>query len=126
MPEENFTEDGKKQEEPEEHPSGKGEASEEGVDAVAILSYLGILCLVPLLAKQDDEFAQFHAKQGLVLFIAEVITMFVVAIPIIGWIIGPIAWIVWVVLSIIGIVHVIQNKRKQVPLVGGFASQLKM
>src|SRR3989339_630004 len=35
---------------------------------VAALSYAWILCLVPLLGKRNSKFAQFHAKQGLVLF----------------------------------------------------------
>ncbi|MBI5144164.1 MAG: zinc ribbon domain-containing protein, partial [Candidatus Omnitrophica bacterium] len=37
----------------------------------AILSYLWILCLVPLILKKENRFAMFHAKQGLVLFIGE-------------------------------------------------------
>jgi len=34
--------------------------------AVSYLSYLGILFLVPFLTQKDGQFAQFHAKQGLV------------------------------------------------------------
>lgn len=45
--------------------------------AVAMLSYLSILCFVPLLLKKDSAFAQFHAKQGLALFISEAIVMIV-------------------------------------------------
>lgn len=40
---------------------------------LAALSYAWILCLVPLLGRRDSKFAQFHAKQGLVLFIIEII-----------------------------------------------------
>ena len=36
-----------------------------------VLSYLGILSLVPLLAKKDDPEVQWHAKHGLVLMAAE-------------------------------------------------------
>ena len=46
--------------------------------AVAALSYAWILCLVPLLGKRDSKFAQFHAKQGLVLFAIELMTTFFV------------------------------------------------
>jgi len=35
---------------------------------MAILSYLSILCLIPLFTKKDNEFVYYHAKQGLVLF----------------------------------------------------------
>lgn len=52
---------------------------------VAALSYIGILFLVPLLVKKESPFAQFHAKQGLVLTIIYVIGGVVFWIPIIGW-----------------------------------------
>lgn len=39
----------------------------------AFLGYWGILFLIPILAKRDNEFAVFHGKQGLVLFILEII-----------------------------------------------------
>ena len=31
---------------------------------LACLSYLGILVLIPLIAARDDEFVQFHVRQG--------------------------------------------------------------
>jgi hypothetical protein len=40
---------------------------------MAAIGYLGILFLVPLLVKKDSPFAQFHAKQGLALFVFAVI-----------------------------------------------------
>jgi uncharacterized membrane protein len=55
---------------------------------VAALSYVSILFLVPLLLKKDSKFAQFHAKQGLVLFIVEIVVMFIAWIPMIGWLVG--------------------------------------
>jgi uncharacterized membrane protein len=98
---------------------------EGGKNLTAILSYIGILFLVPLLACKDNAFAQFHAKQGLVLFIAEIATMFIAWIPILGWLIGVIAWILWLVLSIIGIVNVVGGKQVPLPIIGKFAERFK-
>jgi len=98
---------------------------EEGKDLTAVLSYLGILFLVPLVARKDNTFAQFHAKQGLVLFIAEVATMFISWIPFLGWFVGTIAWLAWVTLSIIGIVNVLGGKRVPLPIIGKFAQKFK-
>ncbi len=92
---------------------------------IAILSYIGILVLVPLLMEKKDEFVKFHAKQGLVLFIAEVITSFFTAIPLIGWFLGPVIWIFWIILSVVGIINVLNGKRSPLPLIGGFANQFK-
>jgi len=93
---------------------------------IAILSYIGVLCLIPLLTKKDDEFVFFHAKQGLVLFIAEVITAFVAAIPFLGWIIAPLASLLWIILSIVGIVNVLGDKTKELPILGKYAVKIKI
>ena len=34
---------------------------------IAAASYIWVLCLIPLLFKRESKFAQFHAKQGLLL-----------------------------------------------------------
>jgi len=93
---------------------------------IAILSYIGVLCLIPLLMKKDDKFVFFHAKQGLVLFIVEIITYFVLMIPILGWIIAPIASLIWLVLSIIGIVNVLGGEMKELPILGKYAGKIKI
>ena len=95
-------------------------------DLTAILSYIGILFLIPLLACKDNAFAQFHAKQGLVLFIAEIATVMISWIPVIGWIVGMICWIMWLVLSIIGIVNVLNGKKERLPVIGKFADNFKI
>ena len=51
---------------------------------LAAIAYLWILCLVPLFLKRDSKFAQFHAKQGLVLFIAELVGTLVFWFPLFG------------------------------------------
>lgn len=38
-----------------------------------VLAYFGPLCLLVLLLRKKSPFARFHARQGLVLFVAEVI-----------------------------------------------------
>lgn len=93
-------------------------------DGIAILSYLGILFLIPLLVRRDDDFCQYHAKQGLILFIAELITCSIAWIPLLGWFIGLCAWIVWLVFSIIGIMNVLQGKKKLLPGIGQFAQKI--
>ena len=41
--------------------------------AMGILSYIGLLVLIPIFAAKDSKFARFHANQGLVLVIAQAI-----------------------------------------------------
>ena len=58
---------------------------------LAAISYLGLLCLVPLFLKKSSPYVQFHAKQGLVLLIAEIIISFVNIIPFFGMIVWGLA-----------------------------------
>jgi len=104
----------------------KLEQKEGKVNPLAVLSYLGVLVLVPLLVEKKDEFVKFHNRQGLVLFICEIATLAISWFPILGWMLGFIAWILWVVLSIIGILNVLSGKKSSLPLVGGLAERFKI
>lgn len=111
----------------EENPQTPGAPAKQGdKNLIAILSYLGILFLIPLLVVKDNPFVQFHAKQGLVLFIAEIATVVIAWIPILGWIAGFILWIIWLVLGIIGIVNVVKGKQAPLPIIGRFAGKFKI
>ena len=41
----------------------------------AVLAYLSIFCIVPLIIKKNNNFVLNHGRQGLVLFVAEVATL---------------------------------------------------
>jgi uncharacterized membrane protein len=52
---------------------------------VAAVGYLSILFLIPLLLKKDSPFAQYHAKQGLYLFIVFFVGQAIFWVPLFGW-----------------------------------------
>lgn len=96
---------------------------------MAILAYISILFLVPLLAAKDSKFAKFHTNQGLVLFIISFawaiisgmlsavflfVPLFNVVVAIIGWLVS----LVLVAFMIIGIVNAATGKAKELPLIG--------
>jgi uncharacterized membrane protein len=73
-----------------------------------VLSYLWVLALIPLLLEKDDPEVQWHAKHGLVLFVAELILWVALAVlgmvPVLGCILVP----VWLALSVaVIVVHII-------------------
>lgn len=116
--------------------------NEEKADAennklMAVLSYLGILVLIPIFAAKESKFARFHANNGLILSIIELVIVFLRRI--IRWIF-PLKWhgshynrfflyypvniILWiagiavVILMIIGIIHALKGNKKDLPVVG--------
>jgi len=93
---------------------------------LAIIGYIGILCLVPLLAKKDSKFAQYHGKQGLVLLIVWILVSVVMVVPILGWIVGFFGHIACFVLMIVGIVHVANGETKELPWIGKYVKALNL
>ena len=91
----------------------------------AIISYIPILFLAPLLVKKDNKFALYHAKQGLMLTIVWVI--FIVITAILIWVpIRILCWIAFLILLIIGIVNAATGKYKPLPVVGQYAEKWKI
>lgn len=88
---------------------------------MGILSYIGILFLVPLLAAKDSEFARFHANQGLLNFIlaAALSTLLSIstAISDVFSILG-ILEIAPFVFMIMGIVNAAKGEMKELPIIG--------
>ena len=78
---------------------------------IACLSYIGILCLIPLLAKKDSKFAVANAKQGLALLIVDVIVSAISWIPFVGWLLA----IGVLIISIMGVVNCLQGKLWKIP-----------
>ena len=79
----------------------------------AVFAYIGILVLVPIFCAKDSKFAKFHANQGLVLCIIEL----VIGILLKKWILGILELVI-TVFAVMGIVYAIQGKAKELPLIG--------
>lgn len=85
--------------------------------AFALLSYLGLLCFIPLLSNRDDEFIAFHAKQGLVLWLWAMVALLGVVVPGIGQTFFQISLLAIPVFSVAGLISVALGKRWTLPLV---------
>lgn len=87
---------------------------------MAVLAYLGILFLIPLLAAKESPYARYHTNQGLILFIFIFVCSILGVIPVLGWIIAIVGYIFWIVCAIMGIINAIGGKMKPLPLIGKF------
>ena len=86
---------------------------------IAALGYVWILCLIPLFLKRNSKFAQFHAKQGVLLLIVEIVAF---VIPVIGWLLYMIA----LAYALIGIKSALEGKYWEMPILGKHASKLNI
>ncbi|MBU2566619.1 DUF4870 domain-containing protein [Patescibacteria group bacterium] len=93
---------------------------------IAALSYIGILCLIPLLAKKDSKFAQEHGKQGLVLLLAFVANMIISMIPILGWLAGFVIGIALLIFAVIGLIKTLMGEFWEIPLLGQYRNKINL
>jgi uncharacterized membrane protein len=100
-----------------------------------VLSYLGLLALIPLLVEKDDAEVQWHAKHGLVLTAAEVVV--IIGLMIIGGVLGaisgglgclvgllwPVFMLVVLVVHVLCIVKGLKGDRFLIPGISEFADR---
>lgn len=75
---------------------------------------------IPLLVDKDNEAYKFHTNQGLnLLLLGIAVSVIGTVIPFIGWlIILPLGTILVMILGIMGIINAINDKQKELPLIG--------
>jgi uncharacterized membrane protein len=100
-----------------------------------VLSYLGLLALIPLLVEKDDSEVQWHAKHGLVLTGVEFIVF--IGLSVVGMVIGamsaglgcilglawPIVMVAILVLHVMCIMKGLKGERMIIPGVSEFADK---
>lgn len=106
-------------------PAAAPAAGSDNDKLMGILAYLGILVIIPIAAGGNSKFVKYHANQGLVnllfgvaIFILNMVLAF---IPFLG-LITLITWVLYfvpTVFAILGIINVVNNQMKPLPLIGG-------
>lgn len=89
---------------------------------VACLSYIGILFLIPLLVSKNSKFAQEHAKQGLIMFIAGIIGSFIFWFPIIGWALA----LAFFLVDVIAFIECLMGEFWEVPVIGQYRKKINI
>lgn len=91
----------------------------------AVLSYIPFLCLVPLLQMRDNEQARFHSRQGLILFLIELLAALFL-IPGLSGMIWKTILILALGTSVAGIIFGIQGKMYKLPIISDIAEKMKL
>ncbi len=95
---------------PDEIEEGKG---------LAILAYIPVLCFIPFLqGKKGNRFAYEHGKQGVVLFLFEVVAL-------LGALFWKAALFLASVAALVGIIYVLQGRNWKIPIIGDLADRIE-
>ncbi len=89
-----------------------------------ILSYLGLLSLIPLLTVKDSPFVIFHARQGVVLLGLIAVLSLVNVIPYLGQFVYCAGFVAWAVLTVMGITKALSGERWRMPVIGDIVAKV--
>ena len=101
---------------------------------MALLSYLGVLVVVPMVFGLHSRFVRHHANQGLILFSLEVIVwagckiLMLLGYPVVHLsatvyltsFIGGLIWLVFAALGLMGLLHVVSGSFASLPIIGAY------
>ena len=129
MTEEIFGPQGRK-EKPDEipEPESDEEAKKKMIDegkAAAMLGYIPFMCFVPLIKMRDNPFAFRHGKQGLVLFIIEIVAV-IFLLPKISDLLWSAVIVLCLAAAVAGIIFSLQGQDWKIPFIGDWADKLKI
>jgi uncharacterized membrane protein len=88
---------------------------------VAIVAYLTLIGFIVAAVIHNDRksaFGAYHLRQALGQALGGIVLGMVWMVPLLGWLLAPLGWIVWFVLSVIGLIAAINGQQKPVPLLG--------
>jgi fumarate reductase subunit D len=97
---------------------------EEG-KAAAILGYIPFMCFVPLVKMRENPFAVKHGKQGLILFILEIIGA-IFLLPQINFIFWGLVILLCLAAATAGIFFALQGQDWKIPFIGDLADKIKL
>ena len=96
----------------EDHTDAYRKEDIEGNTLFAVLSYLGILCLIPVFSGKESPYVRFHANQGLVLFLTTLVLNMARALLFTALNVAVFA------LTVLGIANAVRGKAAELPVIG--------
>lgn len=105
--------------------------------ALAAVAYLPALFVIGLLEAPRNRYVQFHARQGLVLFLAEVVALLVIAIfdasigriPVAGLILGAflrlLLGLTFLAAAVYGVAKALSGETVRIPFLGDLADRME-
>ncbi len=101
------------------------EISSEDKKMASIMAYIPFLCFVPLLSMSSSKDVRFHARQGVILFIIELVAALFLIDQVSNFFF-KIILIFAVALSVAGLVFAAQGKNYKLPIIGDLIDKSKL
>ncbi len=87
---------------------------------IAAMGYLWILFLIPLLLKRKSKFAQFHAKQAMILFGLEVLLSLFMWVPVIS----QVLFVIVIIIAAVGLIKAYNGEWWKGPFIHAWSEKI--
>lgn len=91
----------------------------------AIMAYIPFLCFVPLVKMKENPEAKFHARQGVMLFLIELLAVLFLIDGVSGFVFRAVL-VVAAAFAVAGIYFALQGKNYRLPVVSDLADKFKL
>ncbi|MEK7774333.1 MAG: hypothetical protein AAB305_00410 [Candidatus Zixiibacteriota bacterium] len=108
-----------------EFPDTGSSSGVEDVRLASVMCYVPLLCFVPLLNMRDNKEIRFHARQGVILFIIEIVAVLFLVDWVSRFVFKGIL-ILAAILSATAIYSTLQGRRFRLPIIGDIADKMKI
>lgn len=89
---------------------------------MAALSYIGILCFIPLLFMKSSRYAQEHARQGVILLLVWVVGGLVFWFPLIG----QAAALIVLIVNVVVLLKCLKGEFWEIPIIGQYRTKVNL
>lgn len=103
----------------------EGNSPEDANPLFVVFAYIPVLCLAPIVRMGENETIRFHARQGLVLFLIEILASLFL-IPELSSLFWKAVLIGCIISSIGGVLYALQGRKEKLPLIGDLADKIKL
>ena len=97
----------------------------EDVRLASVMCYVPLLCFVPLLNMRDNKEIRFHARQGVILFMIEIVSVLFLVDWVSRFVFKGILILV-AILSAAAIYSTLQGRPFRLPIIGDIADKMKI
>ena len=97
---------------------------ESGNNLLMVFAYIPFLCVIPIMKMGNDEEARFHARQGLVLFLIEIVAA-IFLIPSLASLLFRGVLVICLCFALIGIWYALEGRKYRLHVIGEWAEKIK-
>tara|TARA_R110000850_G_scaffold277058_1_gene421896 strand:+ start:129368 stop:129712 length:345 start_codon:yes stop_codon:yes gene_type:complete len=99
-------------------PQQESSPAPSNIAIVAYITFIGLIIAFVMNDQKEDVFVSFHIQQSLGLTLIGVVLGILSIIPVIGWILYILGFIVLLYMWIVGLMNAIKQKLEPVPFLG--------